>query len=427
MPSVDAPPLYRLTMGILEYWRQSAREMGSSSVGGFACSRCHSTGILTAERASDVQDNEGTDEEAANEEGAEFLGLCPCGARLAHRYSLLRCIGRGAFSHVYLLHDHWRRLPGGEGQRWAMKVPRPALERLVLHEAALLLGPLGSLPSAPQCQGLIRLSDGRPALLLEYLIPIDRGLDRSPWQLLLADCARCLARLHEDGLLHGDIKPENIMRASTDPIRPRFKLIDYGNCMSQEELLSYYGESGQVASLRYRAPEALVGLRSAMGAALDIWSLGVSLAQLVLFTRNHHDDDEGRGERGTEGENEEERGIRRIMKGNLNQKSSPFQMLPPLFTGSNEQEVLGEIMEIGGPLPDYFSQGARWEALGGPALRSVYGREPSSFWRRWSRSNWARLLDIHDDALVDMLSGMLQLDPTERLSAQDILQHPYLW
>lgn len=421
-------------MGILEYWRQLAENMDcdSSPTSRITCSRCHSTGILAGWTSGDQDHDENhrygltiNEGLAANDGGGEgFLRACPCGARLAHRYSLLRCIGQGAFSHVYLLHDHWRKLPGGEGRRWAMKVPTPSLGRLSIHEAALLLGPLSHLPSVPQCQGLIRLPDGRPALLLEYLSPIaGDGLGSRPlWQLLLADCARCLVRLHECGLLHGDIKPENIMQTSTDPIRPRFKLIDYGNCMSQDELLSYYGESGQVASLRYRAPEALVGLRSAMGAALDIWSLGVSLAQLFLLAQRHSDgeDRDRDGSRNGEPYGKEER-----IKENHRQKGIPSQLL--LFTGSSEQEVLGEIMEIGGPLPNHFSQGARWEALGRPTLRSAYGSEPSSFWRRWGRSNWARLLGIHDDSLVDVLSGMLQVDPRDRLSARDILQHPYLW
>ena len=69
--------------------------------------------------------------------------------------------------------------------------------------------------------------------------------------------------------------------------RLKLKLVDFGNAFktAEAETLGYGGAAGCVAqSLRYRAPEVLLQLRGAQWycGALDMWSLGCTLAEMRL-------------------------------------------------------------------------------------------------------------------------------------------------
>ena len=90
-------------------------------------------------------------------------------------------------------------------------------------------------------------------------------------QLLLA-----LVKLKQLGLIHADLKPENIMLV--DPVRQPFrvKVIDFGSATYVTKAVC----STYLQSRYYRAPEILVGLPFCE--AIDMWSLGCVLAELYL-------------------------------------------------------------------------------------------------------------------------------------------------
>jgi len=78
--------------------------------------------------------------------------------------------------------------------------------------------------------------------------------------------------LHSLGIMHCDIKPENILIESYS--RVKVKLIDFGSsCYTTDRLSSY------VQSRSYRAPEVCLGLP--YDGRIDIWSLGAMLAELL--------------------------------------------------------------------------------------------------------------------------------------------------
>jgi serine/threonine protein kinase len=92
-------------------------------------------------------------------------------------------------------------------------------------------------------------------------------------QVLLA-----LDYVHSLDLIHCDVKPENIMMWSYRSAR--VKLIDFGSaCYSSDRLSSY------IQSRSYRAPEVVLGLP--YSSKIDIWSLGGVIAEMftgqVLF------------------------------------------------------------------------------------------------------------------------------------------------
>lgn len=87
-----------------------------------------------------------------------------------------------------------------------------------------------------------------------------------------------LSKLKTLGLIHADLKPENIMlvNPTSGNLRYRVKVIDFGSaCHSSKAVQNTY-----LQSRYYRAPEILLGLP--FDEAIDMWSLGCVLAELFL-------------------------------------------------------------------------------------------------------------------------------------------------
>ncbi|RNA38194.1 Homeodomain-interacting kinase 2 [Brachionus plicatilis] len=85
-----------------------------------------------------------------------------------------------------------------------------------------------------------------------------------------------LSKLKKLGLIHADLKPENIMLV--DPIRQPYKIkvIDFGSASHVSKAV----QSTYLQSRYYRAPEILLGLPFCE--SIDIWSLGCVMAELFL-------------------------------------------------------------------------------------------------------------------------------------------------
>ena len=94
-------------------------------------------------------------------------------------------------------------------------------------------------------------------------------------------CLEALDYMHSLGLIHCDLKPENVLIQSYSNCQ--IKVIDFGSsCYITDHLTSY------IQSRSYRAPEVLLGCT--YGQKIDVWSLGCILSELwtgnVLF-HNH--------------------------------------------------------------------------------------------------------------------------------------------
>lgn len=89
---------------------------------------------------------------------------------------------------------------------------------------------------------------------------------------LLIDIARALAFLEHQGLVHGDVKPDNIGLRDG-----RFVLLDFGICRPAAEFI---GDAAQTGSLRTRAPEILLGKRHHTSKS-DVWALGATIFNVL--------------------------------------------------------------------------------------------------------------------------------------------------
>jgi serine/threonine protein kinase len=93
--------------------------------------------------------------------------------------------------------------------------------------------------------------------------------------------------LKEMSVIHGDLKPENIVLENSPlPIHlvsaPQVKIIDFGLAQTVEKVAESFavGSEIDIQTLPYRAPEVLLGVP--ITCAADMWSLGCICIELLL-------------------------------------------------------------------------------------------------------------------------------------------------
>lgn len=103
---------------------------------------------------------------------------------------------------------------------------------------------------------------------------LDSGLGLEAVQVMLSQLCIALAALDRAKIIHGDIKPENIVL--TGKQTNEIKLIDFGSAFQHPHQIHDY-----VQSRFYRSPEILLGAANC-NAKIDVWSLGCVAAELFL-------------------------------------------------------------------------------------------------------------------------------------------------
>lgn len=171
-----------------------------------------------------------------------------------------------------------------------------------------------------------------------------------------------LEHLHASNILHRDVKPANCFLTEGGIL----KLGDFGLSRMRGD-----GMSHEVASRWYRAPELLFGKRD-YGGEVDMWSAGCILGELLR----------GSGDALFAGD------------GDINQLSKIFDVLgtptPDTWQGVDD-------------LPDWGK--VHFESKSGCGLRGI--------------------APLASNSALDMLTGLLCLDPLRRLTASQALQHQF--
>jgi cyclin-dependent kinase 8/11 len=89
--------------------------------------------------------------------------------------------------------------------------------------------------------------------------------------------------LHDNWIIHRDMKPQNILVISAGPARGRVQIADFGLArFFQAPVKSLSEVERVVVTLWYRAPELLLGAKH-YTKAVDVWAIGCILAELFLM------------------------------------------------------------------------------------------------------------------------------------------------
>ena len=195
--------------------------------------------------------------------------------KIANRYEVIRTLGRGAGGEVHLVRDAF-----SPGRPLALKTLRGDEEQLVaaLRREFQVLAALRHPQLAQVFDfGRIEASEGGPATFMtrEYLEgqPLSSAAEGARVEELgrvAAALCRALAPLHDSGLVHGDLKPDNIVVGDDGGVR----LIDFGLVRAEGEALQL-----PAGTLPYIAPEVVRGREA--DARSDLYSLGVVLYEVL--------------------------------------------------------------------------------------------------------------------------------------------------
>jgi serine/threonine protein kinase/Tfp pilus assembly protein PilF len=221
----------------------------------------------------------------------ELLPVFSTGQILLDRFEVERALGQGGMGEVYLAYD--RTL----GERVALKT----IARCLAASESLKRRFIAEVQSArrvthPNVCRIHEVFQDReiPFFAMEYVAgsllsdllkagPLDAAIAKG----LVIQMAEGLHAAHENGVIHGDFKPGNIMIVSEE--RPRPKIMDFGlaRVFGAAALNRPEDENLPGGTRDYMAPELLAGATSSV--ASDIYAFG-KVARLVMPGQRMWDD-----------------------------------------------------------------------------------------------------------------------------------------
>ncbi|KAG4999583.1 hypothetical protein AAZX31_08G076200 [Glycine max] len=234
-----------------------------------------------------------------------------------------------------------------------------------------------SLLKEMQHRNIVRLQDvvhdeKSLYLVFEYLdLDLKKHMDSSPefakdprqLKMFLYQILCGIAYCHSRRVLHRDLKPQNLL---IDRSNNALKLADFG--LARAFGIPVRTFTHEVVTLWYRAPEILLGSHH-YSTPVDIWSVGCIFAEMV------------------------------------NQR--------PLFPGDSEIDELFKIFRImGTPNEDTW-----------PGVTSL--PDFKSAFPKWQPKDLKIVVPNLKPAGLDLLSSMLYLDPSKRITARSALEHEY--
>jgi serine/threonine protein kinase/Flp pilus assembly protein TadD len=200
---------------------------------------------------------------------------------LGGRYRLERALGAGGMATVYLAHD--------------LKHDRPVALKVLRPELAASLGPerfLAEIRTTARLQHphIVALFDsGEADGFLYYVMPLIEGeslrahldreqrLDVDAMLAIARPVAQALAYAHDRGVVHRDVKPENILLSGGQPFVTDFGIARAVSVAGGERLTATGIAVGTPA---YMSPEQALGDEVVDGRS-DVYSLGCVIYEML--------------------------------------------------------------------------------------------------------------------------------------------------
>ena len=291
---------------------------------------------------------------------------------IATDLALGKKLGEGTYANVYLGHlrtdpSHLVAIKKIKIQKEYTEGIAPDAIRELKHLQELSHPNIISLLSvfSSKDQNLNLVLEYLPLGDLEMLIKDVEGVrygaaDIKAWMGMLS---RAVWFCHENFVLHRDIKPNNLLIAADGEV----KLADFGLARSFSD--PYRVMTSNVITRWYRPPELLFGAKHYSG-AVDIWSVGLVFAELVIRA--------------------------------------------PYIAGDTEVHQVSLICQaIGTPTEENWPGVTKLEGYTVPeSVNPVRGKD-----------HYLAMFGTAGSEGVDLLMGMLILDPQKRITARETLEH----
>ena len=199
---------------------------------------------------------------------------------VADRYELEQLVGSGGMSSVFRAHDRvLERTVALKVLHERLTSNQDVVERFT-REAKLVAGLSHTNIVAVIDRGE---SDGSPYIVFEYIagdnlkqvivrdgpLPVDRALE------LAIEVSRGLAFAHQNGFVHRDVKPQNVLLNG----KGEAKVTDFGIARPMEATSQETATGTVLGTCDYIAPEQAQGRH--VDAQTDVYSLGIVLFELL--------------------------------------------------------------------------------------------------------------------------------------------------
>ena len=215
----------------------------------------------------------------------------PEGTRVAGRYDVVRPLGRGAVKVVYLVYDVLAR----REVALSLLVPRMGVDTTVgprFSREARAASVLTS-PYVVRVLDVGKTADGTRYLATEAVIGrgLDQVIEHGPAPTFAAavwtaEVLAALAEAHGRGVLHRDVKPENVMLAPmpTHPVGERAQLTDFGlakvlDASLEGSVMLRTAQGVVMGTADYMPPEQWLG--GAVDPRTDLYAVGAMFHELL--------------------------------------------------------------------------------------------------------------------------------------------------
>lgn len=290
------------------------------------------------------------------------------GDDIGNRYEVKEKISRGAFGIVLSCYDHKNK------EMVAIKCPaRNDYNKLIKLEGEIYHKVGDNNPYIMNVKKFIT-HNYKNYLVMEkldknlYLWRSKNKPSLNEVKILVMQILKGVNFLHDKNIVHGDLKPENIVFSDNE--YKNLKIADLGNSMYVYELNKY----SLLQTRYYRAPEVILQTNKDKG--IDIWSIGCIISELITGK--------------------------------------------PLFFGKTENSQLYAIMQYLGTPPDSMLRSSRVRTH----YFHYYNNKPKVQYGNYIKTRSLNRL-FNDPNLIDLLNKTFKYDPRERITIDELIKHKW--